>query len=62
MNDMVCSFCGENDWTYLGEHFDDEHHLGSFYECNICGHQQDDNPDDVYYRFDEMFKDEDDGQ
>lgn len=43
MNDqenMVCEICGETEWVYVGEAYDDEEHLGGLYQCLECGHTQ----------------------
>lgn len=39
-NQMSCEICGEKDWIYLGEAYDDDVHMGGLYMCQECGHHQ----------------------
>lgn len=51
---MTCDYCGEEDWEYVGEEYDDGEHLGSIWECNECGHRQCDNdPEQDFSMYDE---------
>ena len=40
-DEFVCERCGcKESWSYIGESYDDEIHLGSLYECMECGNRQ----------------------
>lgn len=34
---ICCPQCGSPILTYKGEAYDDDHHMGSAYECDECG-------------------------
>lgn len=36
--ELACPSCGEENYEYAGEAYDDEEHLGSSYHCLECGH------------------------
>lgn len=36
---LDCPQCGSTDMEYAGELYDDEEHVGSYYECRECGHR-----------------------
>jgi DNA-directed RNA polymerase subunit RPC12/RpoP len=40
LENMACDYCGEKEWAYLGEAYDDDEYVGSLYMCLECGHHQ----------------------
>lgn len=52
---MTCDQCGEDNWEYVGEAYDDGEHMGSLWECLVCHHHQcDDDPQQDFEFYDEI--------
>jgi len=37
--ELACPNCGEENYYYVAEVYDDEEHIGSSYHCEECGHE-----------------------